>query len=170
VAFGCGPARGASDMSPHVMLAATLAIGAAVPAFAAPDEDLLGKKQGYPSCKLDGKDFRAAGLRRLADEPLPGRLSGAGRERKAPKRGRSSAPQRPPAARCVPRGAPQHGIARHERRQRPRRALPVRPEAGAPLQLDVDGEDRRRACWSESRCPNRRSKSIDDRADSTFPG
>jgi CubicO group peptidase (beta-lactamase class C family) len=44
-------------MSPHATLAAMLALGTAVPAFAAPDEDLLGKKQGYPSCKLDGKNF-----------------------------------------------------------------------------------------------------------------
>src|SRR5436190_951350 len=37
-------------MTPQVALAATLAFGATLPAFAAPDEEALGKSKGYPVC------------------------------------------------------------------------------------------------------------------------
>jgi CubicO group peptidase (beta-lactamase class C family) len=44
-------------MNPYATAGAALFLFTALPAFAAPDEDMLGKKQGYPSCKLDGKTF-----------------------------------------------------------------------------------------------------------------
>ena len=37
-------------MNAHATLAATLALGAALSAFAAPDEEVLGKSKGYPVC------------------------------------------------------------------------------------------------------------------------
>ena len=39
------------------MRLAGIALAVPLLAFAAPDEDLLGKKQGYASCKLDGRSF-----------------------------------------------------------------------------------------------------------------
>jgi len=38
-------------MAAHATLAVTLAFGAALPAFAAPDEEFLGKGDGYPLCE-----------------------------------------------------------------------------------------------------------------------
>jgi CubicO group peptidase (beta-lactamase class C family) len=38
-------------MTPYAPLAATLALGAALPALAAPDEEFLGKADGYPLCE-----------------------------------------------------------------------------------------------------------------------